>query len=127
MFYLNLVAWLLAVTALLNFSIGSYVYRRGPRSAQNRAFGAMATTISLWTTAVAFAHYGSSGHVWFVRFAFASASLIPLFVLALVDNLFIERPAALRRWLFTPFGILLCIACFSDWLVASVTPQPPGS
>jgi PAS domain S-box-containing protein len=125
---INLTAFLLAFIAVVNLCIGIYVYRRGPYAGQNRSFSSMAAAISLWTTAVALVHYGNIAHTWAARFAFASASLIPLCVLAFIDHLPISgTDSRIRNRLVIPIGLTLCALSFSPWVVASVTPQPSGS
>src|SRR5262245_4943679 len=84
---INLTSLLLVATAVVHLLIGFYVCQRSPDAAQKRAFGLMTVAISLWTLAVAFAHFGNVGRVWAVRFAFASAGLIPLGFLAFVHSL----------------------------------------
>ena len=122
---LSLIALLLAVTAALNLWIGIYVYRCGPRTGQNRAFGFMAFTISLWTLAVALAHYATVGHMWTTRLAFASASLFPVGVLTFIEHLPVGTVdcSKLRRWLFTPLAVAFCGLSFSPWMVVSMTPE----
>src|SRR2546422_1197693 len=125
----SLTALLLSCTAIITLAIGIYVYRRGSHAGPNRAFGFMVTTISLWTTAVAIAHYGNIGNIWAVRSAFAFASLIPLGGLAFVERLPVDvvYDSRITRWLFTPVGLALCASSFSPWLVVSVATWPYGS
>src|SRR5438876_10510577 len=101
----SLTALLLSCTAIITLAIGIDVYRRGSHAAPNRVFGFMVTTISLWTTAVAIAHYGNIGNIWAVRCAFAVASLIPLGVLAFVERVPVNVVYAslITRCLFTLF------------------------
>jgi len=88
----------------------------------------MATTISLWTTAVALGHYGSVGHVWAFRFAFVSGSLIPLGFLAVIEWLPVGLPDHLRVrwWLLTSSALAVCALSLSPWIVVSVS-GPHGS
>ncbi len=125
---INLTALLLACTAVIHLLIGFYVCHRSPDADKKRAFGFMTVTISLWTTAVAFAHYGSVAHVWAVRFAFASGGLIPLGFLMFVDCLPVSRGDHLRvryRTLLT-LALSLCVFSLSPLIVVSVTPGPHG-
>jgi hypothetical protein len=126
---ISLTALFLALTAVLNLWIGRYIYRRDPRAGQNRAFGFMATTIGAWTTALAFAHYGSVGHTWAVRFTFASATLITLGTLTFIERIPVGviDHSRTRRWLFTPIGLVLCASSFSPWVVISATPGSNSS
>ena len=126
---ISLIALLLAFTAALNLWIGIYVYRRGPSVDQNRAFAFMAFAISLWTMAIALAHYGSVGHTWALRFAFASASLIPVGVLTFIEHLpiVVANCSKLRRWLFSPLAGALCALSFSPWTVVSMRSEAAGS
>jgi len=104
-------------------SIGLYVYRCAPHASQNRAFGFLATATSLWTTGLAFAHYGTGSHTWALRIAFASASLIPLGILVFADRVPVgsSNHAKARMWLFIPVGIAFCLLSFSPAIVVSVT------
>ncbi len=120
---MSFLALLLACVAALNLWVGFYVYRQNPGAAPHRAFGFMATTIALWTTGLATTHYAPGVNPWPLRFAFAAASLIPIGVLAFVEETpvrFIDR-WQLRRRLFTPVSIALAAASFSPWIVVSVT------
>src|SRR5438105_1307435 len=116
----------LAVIAALNLAIGLYVYRCAPQAGQNRAFAFMAVAISLWTIALATAYHARIGHTWAIRLAFASSSLIPLGVLAFVDHLPVRSPSHIRvkKWVFTPVGIVFCLLSFSPVVVVYVTPHP---
>ena len=121
------IASLLVCTALLNLWIGLYVYRKSSHVAQKRAFTFMAATIGLWTAAVAIANYGTVGHVWAARFAFAAGSLIPLGVLTFVQHIPPGTKSAalslrLRTRLFIPAGLAFCGLSFSSLIVVNVTP-----
>ena len=126
---ISLTALLLGCTAIINLAIGIYVYRRGPHAGQNRAFSFLAATMSLWTTAVAIAHYGNIGNIWAVRSAFAFSSLIPLGGLAFIERVpvAVVYDSRVTRWFFTPVGLALSACSFSPWLVVSVTTWPYGS
>jgi PAS domain S-box-containing protein len=105
----------------MNLWIGIYVYRRAPRASQNRAFGFMAATVSLWTTAINLTHYGNFGQTWALRLAFASCSLAPLGILTFIESLPGEPARARgRTWFFTTFGLALCALSFSPWMVVAV-------
>jgi PAS domain S-box-containing protein len=122
----NLVPVLLGCTAILNLWIGLFVYLKAPSSSLNRAFGFLAATVSVWTTSGTLAHYGSFGHIWLVRCAFASGSLIPLGIFAFIQSLPADSTelSRTRTCLFTLFGFALCGLSFSPWMVVSVTVEP---
>ena len=126
--HINLTSILLVATAVVHLLIGLYVCRRSPDAAQKRAFGLMTVAISLWTLAVVFAHFGTVGRVWAVRFAFASAGLIPLGFLAFVHSLPSNR--ANHSKTSSRFLALIAIALvafsLSPWIVTSVQPNPNG-
>jgi len=126
---MSFTALLLGFIAVLNFWIGMYVYRRNSRARSNQAFGFMAISISLWTIALAAAHYGTAGNVWALRTAFAAASFIPLGVLAFVEQtpMILARRSRLRTRLFAPVAITLCASSFSPWIVVSLTPTTHSS
>src|SRR6266542_6818633 len=115
---INFTVLLLGCIASLNLWIGVYVYRRGPHAGQNRAFGFMAATTSLWTIAIALVHYGNAGHAWALRLAFASGSLIPLGVLAFIERLPVGPVdhVQLRNRVFSSIGLALCGLSFSPWI-----------
>src|SRR5262245_5014019 len=119
-------ALVLVCVAGLNTAIGLYVYRRNPRAAPNRAFALMVIPVALWTSALVIRHYALTENVWSLRLVVAAASLIPIGVLAFVE----ETPLPfgdrwqLRRRVFTPVAIGCFAAAFSPWLVVSTTPGP---
>src|SRR5512139_1805317 len=83
----------------------------------------MAATISLWTIALAIAHFSPNANTWGLRIAFASASFIPVSVLYFIEhtpNRF-QRMWPLRTWMFLPASALLCFFSFSSLIVISVT------
>ncbi|HEV8485375.1 MAG TPA: histidine kinase N-terminal 7TM domain-containing protein, partial [Blastocatellia bacterium] len=124
----TLISLLLLTTALINLWLGIYVYRRDSSARQNRAFGFMAATISIWALAVTFAHYGSAAPTWAMRFAFASSSLIPLGLLAFIEGIPVSAfdYPRWRKWLLNPIGITLCILSFSPWVVVTATSETYG-
>src|SRR5580765_4676553 len=83
---MTLTALLLSCISVLNVSIGFHVYRRNPTDRSHRAFGFMASMIGLWTVGLIGAHYSPFGNTLALRFAFASASLIPIGVLSFVEH-----------------------------------------
>src|SRR6266540_4979344 len=83
---MNPTAFLLSCIAVLNLSIGLYVYRRDPTGPSHRAFAIMALTIATWTIGITGAHYSPFGNTLLLRAAFGAASLIPIGVLLFVEN-----------------------------------------
>ena len=119
---MNPTALLLSCIAVLNVSLGLYVYRRNPSEPSHRAFAVMATMIGVWTLGIGGAHYSPFANTFALRIAFAAASLIPIGVLSFVENTPTPTHFA-NRWkrFFIPIAVLLCIASFSPLIVVSVT------
>jgi PAS domain S-box-containing protein len=126
--FLGPITLLLASTAFINLVIGFYVYRINRQNGANRSFAFMAVIISLWTIAIAVAHYGTSGHTWAMRSAFAAASMIPVSVLSFIDHLPIApvNCSAARRRLFVPIATILSALSFSPWIVVSMWSDQGG-
>jgi PAS domain S-box-containing protein len=77
----------IVIAAIANFGLGALVYSKSPRSAINRYFTFFSFAVAAWTLSngLVSSYAGSeSGYLW-ARFAFASASLIPITFLWFAD------------------------------------------
>lgn len=126
---MNPTALLLSCIAVLNVSIGLYVYRRNPTEPSHRAFAVMATMIGVWTIGITGAHYSPFGNTLALRIAFAAASLIPIGVLSFIEHTPRHCPYHWKRRsrFFVPVAVALCIASFSPLIVVSVTSDTHSS
>ena len=70
----------IVIAAIANFGLGAFVYRKHSRNEINRYFAFFSFAVAVWTLSNGLVStYAASewGYVW-ARFAFASASLIPI-------------------------------------------------
>jgi len=70
----------IVIAAIANFGLGAFVYLKDSRNAINRYFAFFSFAVAVWTLSngLVSTYAGSEwGYVW-ARFAFASASLIPI-------------------------------------------------
>ena len=108
----------IVVAALANFGLGFFVYLTSSRSAINRYFAFFSFAVAAWTLSngLVSSYAGSEwGYVW-ARFAFASASLIPMTFLWFADVFPTANPRLSRR-VRDAFS-LVAVASF----VVSLTP-----
>src|SRR5215469_8347625 len=122
---IDLTLILLLLTTATNLWIGFYVNRHASNVGQRRAFAFMAFAMGLWTIGIALSVYGTAGHLWALRFAFSSASLIPLAVLSFAENLSDYKAGRSRAGaricaLFALFSTTLCLLSFTPWVVVSM-------
>ncbi len=119
-------ALLLAWIAVLNLSIGFYVYRN--RSAPlNRAFAFTAVMISLWTVALAWGRLRPESFELAIRAAFAAGSLCPYGILLFVEHFGGTATAHKRRLRFLAVvAVTLSALSFSPWMVTGVTRELYG-
>src|SRR5262249_20376747 len=110
---MNLMSVPLALIAGLHLTIGLYVYRCAPKSGQNRAFAFIGATTSFWTVGLGLTHYHGISHTWALRLAFASASLMPLGILAFVYHLAPSNNRKLLRRVFNAAGVAFCLMSFT--------------
>jgi signal transduction histidine kinase/MFS family permease len=109
---------LIVIAALANFGLGAFVYRRHSRNSINRYFAFFSFAVAAWTLSngLVSTYAGSEwGYVW-ARFAFASASLIPITFLWFADVFPASHPH-LSRGLVKGLSV---IAAFS--FIVSLTP-----
>lgn len=108
----------IVIAAIANFGLGAFVYLKHSRNSINRYFAYFSFAVAAWTLSNGLVStYASSewGYVW-ARFAFASASLIPITFLWFADVFPTSHPHLSRR-LF--HGLSLLAASF---FVLSFTP-----
>ena len=77
----------IVLAAFANFGLGAFVYSKSPRNPINRHFAFFSFAVAAWTLSngLVSSYAGSEwGYVW-ARFAFASASLIPVTFLWFAD------------------------------------------
>src|SRR6266566_3888796 len=80
----------IVIAAIANFGLGAFVYLKHSRNEINRYFAFFSFAVAVWTLSNGLVStYAASewGYVW-ARFAFASASLIPITFLWFSDVLF---------------------------------------
>ncbi len=89
----------IVIAAIANFGLGLFVYLKNPPKAINRHFAFFSFAVAAWTLSngLVSSYAGSeSGYVW-ARFAFASASLIPITFLWFADVFPTSQPYASPR------------------------------
>jgi signal transduction histidine kinase len=111
------------IAAIANFGLGAFVYLKGTRNPINRYFGFFSLSVAAWTLSngLVSVYAGSDwGHVW-ARFAFASASLIPITFVWFAGVFPIDQPPAPRRLLqiATTASAASLIASFTPLIVRS--------
>ena len=118
----------LLVTATLNAAIGVYVYLRKPTAHLNRAFGFMAIATVLWTIGIVLSHYSDAPNTFVSRFAFASASLIPIGTVAVAQSFSTSRGHVERfaLWVVAPIALAWCVISFSPLIVVSTLKGASG-
>jgi signal transduction histidine kinase/MFS family permease len=100
----------IVIAAIANFGLGTFVYLRHARNPINRYFAFFSFAVAAWTLSNGLVStYASSpwGYVW-ARFAFASASLIPITFLWFADVFPTSHPNLSRRLVR---GLSLLAAC----------------
>jgi len=108
----------IVIAAIANFGLGLFVYLKNPPKAINRHFAFFSFAVAAWTLSngLVSSYAGSeSGYVW-ARFAFASASLIPLTFLWFADVFPTSQPYASTR-ILKSFSIVAAVS-----FVVSFTP-----
>ena len=108
----------IAVAAIANFVLGTFVYLKNSKNAINRHFAFFSFAVAAWTLSngLVSSYAGSEwGYVW-ARFAFASASLIPVTFLWFAD-VFPTSQSDLPRRVITCFSAVAAAS-----FVVSLTP-----
>ena len=122
------IGFVLLFVALVNLSIGIYVFRHSPSERMRWAFALVALAISTWTAAIGFAHGSHLAPTIFVRLAFAAASLVPVGVLALIDS-FPAGHSKYSRVLVRTCALTSTVFSFlswSPWIVVASTKDSSG-
>ena len=108
----------IVIAAIANFGLGAFVYLKQSRNAINRHFAFFSFSVAAWTLSngLVSTYAGTEwGYVW-ARFAFASASLIPITFLWFSD-VFPSRDPHLSRRLISALSVVA--ACS---IIVSFTP-----
>lgn len=120
-------ALLLASIALLNIGIGLYVFSRNRAAPLNRAFAFTATTVGLWTAALAWGRFHPATFDLAIRAAFAAGSLCPVGVLFFVeyfgDSRLVHRQ---RLQVIGAIAAAFSVLSFSPWMVPEVRSESYG-
>ncbi|HEY7531464.1 MAG TPA: ATP-binding protein [Nitrospiraceae bacterium] len=91
----------IVIAAVANFGLGLFVYAKNPRNPINRHFALFSFAVAAWTLSngLVSSYAGSAwGSLW-ARFAFASASMIPMTFLWFSDVFPTAHPYTSRRLL----------------------------
>jgi signal transduction histidine kinase len=108
----------IVIAAIANFGLGLFVYLKNAPKSINRHFAFFSFAVAAWTLSnglVSSYAASESGYVW-ARFAFASASLIPITFLWFADVFPTSQPYLSRR-ILTSFSIVAAVS-----FVVSFTP-----
>lgn len=108
----------IVIAAIANLGLGLFVYLKNAPKAINRHFAFFSFAVAAWTLSnglVSSYAASESGYVW-ARFAFASASLIPITFLWFADVFPTSQPYLSRR-ILTSFSIVAAVS-----FVVSFTP-----
>src|SRR5262245_27295506 len=120
--------WYLVVIAGLNLSLGAYVFYRNRQGPMNRSFAFFATSLSLWTGALAFGRSFPLYYASALQLAFAAGSLSALGVVMFVEALPAPSVSRSRRsiWAFSLGAAALSVLSYSPWVVVGVKLEPHG-
>ena len=91
----------IVIAAFANFGLGAFVYSKDSRNAINRYFAFFSLSVAVWTLSngLVSTYAGTEwGYVW-ARFAFASASLIPITFLWFSDVFPTSQPHLSQRFI----------------------------
>ena len=113
----------IVIAAIANFGLGLFVYSRNSRNAINRHFALFSFAVAAWTLSngLVSSYAGSEwGYVW-ARFAFASASMIPMTFLWFADVFPTSHPYTSRRIsrLFSGVAGIFFVVSFTPLIVRS--------
>jgi PAS domain S-box-containing protein len=101
----------IVLAAIANFGLGLFVYLKNPTKAINRHFAFFSFAVAAWTLSnglVSSYAASESGYIW-ARFAFASASLIPITFLWFADVFPTSQPYASRN-ILKSFSVIAAIS-----------------
>ena len=108
----------IVIAAIANFGLGGFVYLKSPKNPINRHFAFFSFAVAAWTLSngLVSSYAGSEwGYIW-ARFAFASASVIPVTFLWFAD-VFPTSQSYLSRRLIDSFSVIAAAS-----FVVSFTP-----
>ena len=116
---------LIAAVAVANLALGAAVLAKQPRGKINRYFALFSFAVAAWTLSngLALTYPEAQWGYLLARFAFASASIIPIafFLFASVFPTSQPTPAARLLSGFTIAGVASCLASFTPLLVRGTT------
>ncbi len=118
---------LIVFAAFANFGLGLFVYIKSPLKAINRHFAFFSFAVAAWTLSngLVSSYAGSDyGYVW-ARFAFASASLIPITFLWFAEVFPTSQSYISRRILksFSVVAVISFVASFTPLMVRNTSSQ----
>lgn len=111
----------IVIAAIANIGLGLFVYLKNPRKQINQHFTFFSFSVAAWTLSngLVSSYAGSEwGYIW-ARFAFASASLIPVTFLWFSDVFPTSQPYVSRRILksFSIVAVVSFVVSFSPLIV----------
>jgi PAS domain S-box-containing protein len=120
--------WYLLVIAVLNLALAAYIFFRNRQDTMNRSFAFFASSLSFWTTALAFGRLYPAYFIPALQSAFAAGSLSAMGVVMFVEALPVPYISQTHRslWVFGIGASVLSILSFSPWVVAGVRSEPHG-
>jgi PAS domain S-box-containing protein len=120
--------WYLLSIAALNLALGAYIFIRNRRATMNRSFAFFASTLSLWTAALAFGRLYPAFYIPALQLAFAAGSLSAMGVVMFVEALPVPYISQTHRslWIFGIGASVLSILSFSPWVVVGVRLEAHG-
>src|SRR6266542_837932 len=118
----------LLIIAVLNLALAAYIFFRNRQDTMNRSFAFFASSLSFWTTALAFGRLYPAYHIPALQLAFAAGSLSAMGVVMFVEALPVPYISQTHRslWVFGIGASVLSILSFSPWVVAGVRREPHG-
>lgn len=113
----------IVIAAIANLGLGVFVFLKGPRNTINRHFTFFSFSVAAWTLSngLVSSYAGTEwGYVW-ARFAFASASLIPVTFLWFADVFPTSQPHSSRGllWFFSAVASVSFVVSFTPLMVRS--------
>jgi PAS domain S-box-containing protein len=120
--------WYLLLIAVLNLALGVYIFLRNPQGTMNRSFAFFASSLSLWTAALAFGRLYPAYYVPALQLAFAAGSLSAMGVVMFVKALPVPYISETHRslWVFGAGASVLSVLSFSPWVVSGTRLETYG-
>src|SRR6266568_9541973 len=118
----------LLIIAALNLALAAYIFFRNRQATMNRSFAFFASSLSLWTAALAFGLLYPAYYIPTLQLAFATGSLSAMGVVMFVEALPVPYISQTHRslWVFGFGAIVLSILSFSPWVVAGIRLEAHG-